>query len=251
MRLKQTFILPTTWPSQGALASSGSKLHICLSAFGMNRQREIPKIPNFNCSSESVTPTVTSPTEASPCKSSCASNASIYLISSTPHIVVALVCFVDVDQTNRGPKDVSDAVPSQKGSERKDTSTGCRARREAEIAKSDDGRVRLTAAHLRGLARDEERGPIESAGAPPAIPVPAIPREAQDAPMDDGAGAQAPMDVIGTSRKRNAEETGRETDDADRGGVQPDPGSMAGENMHETMQDAMALGADAVALAEA
>ena len=68
-------------------------------------------------------------------------------------------------------------------------SEGCRARLEAEIEKSDDGRVRLTTAHLRGLARDEERGPAESAGAPAAIPVPAIPGEAQDAPTDDGAGA--------------------------------------------------------------
>ena len=41
-------------------------------------------------------------------------------------------------------------------------SEGCRARLEAEIAKSDDGRVRLTTAYLRGLARDEERGPTES-----------------------------------------------------------------------------------------
>ena len=40
---------------------------------------------------------------------------------------------------------VSGAVPSQKGS---------RAQLEAEIAKSDDGRVRLTTACLRGLARD-------------------------------------------------------------------------------------------------
>ena len=86
---------------------------------------------------------------------------------------------------------------------------------------------------------------------PPAVPVPPIPGKAQDAPQDDGAGAQAPMDVIGTSRKRSAEEAGHETDDADRGGVQSDPGSMAGDSMHEAMRDAGALGADAVALADA
>ena len=40
---------------------------------------------------------------------------------------------------------------------------GCRARLEAAITKSDDGRVRLTTAFLRFLARDEERGPAESA----------------------------------------------------------------------------------------
>ena len=106
-------------------------------------------------------------------------------------------------------------------------------------------------AYLRGLTRDEERGTAESAGAPPAIPVPAIPGKAQDAPKDDGEGAQAPTDVIETSRKRSAEEAGHETYDADCGGVQPDPGSMADESMHEAMRDAGALGADAVALAEA
>ena len=35
--------------------------------------------------------------------------------------------------------------------------------------------------------------------------------------MDDGAGAQAPMDVVESSRKRSAEEAGREQDDATRG----------------------------------
>ena len=68
--------------------------------------------------------------------------------------------------------------------------------------------------------------------------------------MDDGAGAQAPMDVIETSRKRSADDAGHETDDADRGGVQPDPGSMAAD-MQEARRDAETLGADAVALAEA
>ena len=60
-------------------------------------------------------------------------------------------------------------------------SEGCRARLEAELAKSDDGRVRLTTAYLRGLARD---GP----GAPPAFLGPASSGESQDVPMvDDGS----------------------------------------------------------------
>ena len=70
----------------------------------------------------------------------------------------------------------------------------------------------MRTAYPRGLARDKERGPAESAGAPPAIPVPTIP----------GASG-APMDVLETSRKRSAEDAGHETDDAVRGGVQPDP----------------------------
>ena len=119
------------------------------------------------------------------------------------------------------------------------------SRVEAEIAKSDGGRVRLTTAHLRSLARDEGR-PAGSTGAPAAVPVPPIPGEAQDAPLDDGAGARAPMDVIETSRKRSVEHAGHETDDADRGGVQPDPGSMADDSMQEAMRDAGARGADAV-----
>ena len=122
--------------------------------------------------------------------------------------------------------------PFAEGKRAQGDSEGCRAQLEGEIANPDDGRVRLTTSNLRGLARDEERGPAESAGAPPAISVPRMPNEAQDAPTDDGAGAKAPMDVIETSRKRSADEAGHETDDADRGGVQPDPGSMAGESMH-------------------
>ena len=70
--------------------------------------------------------------------------------------------------------------------------------------------------------------------------------------MDDGAGVRAPMGVIGTSRKRSAEDAGHETDDADRGGVQPDPGSMADDDsMHEALRDTGVFGADAVTLAEA
>ena len=69
--------------------------------------------------------------------------------------------------------------------------------------------------------------------------------------MSDGAGVRAPMGVIETSRKGSAEDACRVTDDADRGGVQPDPGSMADDSMQEAMRDARALGADAATLAEA
>ena len=54
-------------------------------------------------------------------------------------------------------------------------SVGCRARLQAEIAKTDEGRLRLTTAYLRGLARDEGRRPAESAGAPAPVTVPPIP----------------------------------------------------------------------------
>ena len=38
-------------------------------------------------------------------------------------------------------------------------SEGCRARLEAEIAKTEDGRARFTTSYLRGLPRDEGGGP--------------------------------------------------------------------------------------------
>ena len=59
------------------------------------------------------------------------------------------------------------------------------------------------------------------------------------------------MDAVERSRKRSAEDAGHETDDAGRGGVEPDPGTTAGDSMQEAMRDAGALGAEAVALAEA
>ena len=40
------------------------------------------------------------------------------------------------------------------------------------------------------------------------------------------------------SRKRTAEDAGHATDDADRGGVQPDPGSMADGSMQDAMPGA-------------
>ena len=51
-------------------------------------------------------------------------------------------------------------------------------------------------------------------------------------------------------RKRQ-ENAGHEADDAGRGGTQPDPGSMVDDSMPELRREAEALGADAVALAEA
>ena len=69
--------------------------------------------------------------------------------------------------------------------------------------------------------------------------------------MDDGAGAQVPMDVVETSRKRNTKHAGHQQNDATRGGEQPDRGSLADAGMHEAMGDAGAIGADAMALAEA
>ena len=91
----------------------------------------------------------------------------------------------------------------------------------------------MTTAYLRGLGR-------ESAGAPGAVPVPPNP-DVQDSPMD----------AAETSRKRSAEDAGHMMDDADRGGAQPEPSSVADDSMQEARREAEALGADAVALAEA
>ena len=62
-------------------------------------------------------------------------------------------------------------------------SEGCRARLEAEIAKTDEVRVRLTPTYLRGLPRDEG-GPGVGVSAPAAVPVPPRPDGVQDEPMD-------------------------------------------------------------------
>ena len=59
------------------------------------------------------------------------------------------------------------------------------------------------------------------------------------------------MDAREASRKSSAEDAGHEADDAGRGGAQPDPGSMVDDCMPELRREAQALGADAVALAEA
>ena len=119
-------------------------------------------------------------------------------------------------------------------------SEGCRTRLEAEIAKTEDGRARLTTAYLRSLPRDEEREPDAGAEAPAAVPTPPRPDGVQDEPMD----------AREASRKRRAEDAGHEADDAGRGGAQPDPGSMVDDSMPELRREAEALGADAVALAE-
>ena len=114
-------------------------------------------------------------------------------------------------------------------------SEGCRARLEAEIAKTEEGRARLTTAYLRGLPRDEGGGPGAGVVAPAAVPVPPKPDGVQDDPMN----------AEETSRKRSAEDAGHEADDAGRGGAQPDPGSTAGDSIPELRRDAEALGADA------
>ena len=118
---------------------------------------------------------------------------------------------------------------------------GCGIRLEAEFAKTEEGRVRLTTAYLRGLPRDDGGGPGASVAAPAAVPVPTRPDRVQDEPMD----------ALEASRKRRAEDAGHEADDAGRGGAQPDPGSMVDDSMPELKREAEALGADAVALAEA
>ena len=77
-------------------------------------------------------------------------------------------------------------------------SEGCRARLEAEIAKTEDGRARLTTAHLRNLPHDEEKGPGAGVAAPAAVSVPPRPDGFQDEPMD----------AREASRNRSAEDAG-------------------------------------------
>ena len=101
-------------------------------------------------------------------------------------------------------------------------SEGCRARFEAEIAKTEEGRARSTKAYLGGLPRDEGGGPGAGVEAPAAaVPVPPRPDWVQDEPMN----------AEEASRKRSAEDAGHEADDAGRGGAQPDPGSMVDDSM--------------------
>ena len=52
-------------------------------------------------------------------------------------------------------------------------------------------------------------------------------------------------------RRERAKDAGHEADDAGRGGAEPDPDSMADDSMQEARREAEALGADAVAPAEA
>ena len=78
------------------------------------------------------------------------------------------------------------------GKRAQEHSEGCWARFEAEVAKTDEGRVRLTASYLRGPAR-------EDAGTPAAIPLPPIFDDVQDVPMD----AVENGDVEKTQRRRS------------------------------------------------
>ena len=59
----------------------------------------------------------------------------------------------------------------------------CRVRLEAEIAKTEEGRIRLTTANLRCLDR-------ESAGVPAAVPAPPNPG-VQDLPMDTAGTSES------------------------------------------------------------
>ena len=100
-------------------------------------------------------------------------------------------------------------------------------------------RARLTTACLRSLPRDEGREPGAGAEAPAAVPAPPRSDEVQDEPIN------APE----ASRKRSAEDAGHDADDAGRAGAQPDSRSMVDDSTPELRREA--LGADAVALAEA
>ena len=91
-------------------------------------------------------------------------------------------------------------------------SEGCRTRLEAETAKTDYGRARLTTAYLRSVPRDEGREPDAGTEAPAAAPAPPRLDGVQDEPMN----AREPL------RKRSAEDAGHEADDAGRGGAQPE-----------------------------
>ena len=75
-------------------------------------------------------------------------------------------------------------------------SEGCRARLEAEIAKTEEGRVRLTTAYLRGLPRDEGGGLGAGVAAPAAVPV---------TPRSDGVQDE-PMHAEEAPKKRSAED---------------------------------------------
>ena len=113
-------------------------------------------------------------------------------------------------------------------------SEGCRARLEAESAKTEEGRARLTTSYLRSLPRDEGRQLGTGAEAPAAVPAPPRSDEVQDKPMNNREA----------SRKRSAEVAGHEADDAGRGGAQPDAGSMVDDSMPELRREVEALGAD-------
>ena len=85
------------------------------------------------------------------------------------------------------------------------TAEGCRARLEAEIAKTS---IPV------GLARDEGRRPAESAGSPAVVPVPSISDEVQDEPMNAGeafSSAGSPSSAANDGRSgQSAEDVSRD-----------------------------------------
>ena len=119
-------------------------------------------------------------------------------------------------------------------------SEGCRARLKAEIAKTEEGRARLTTAYLRSLPRDEGRELGAGVEAPAAVPAP---------PRSDGVRDQ-PMNAREASRKRSAEDADHEVDDAGRGGAQPDPGSMVDGSMPEPRRGGLGARSRCLALGE-
>ena len=119
---------------------------------------------------------------------------------------------------------------------------GCRARLEAKAAKTGRWKSTLDNSSLErpgSRRREWSRGAVDHSSST---------GEVQDAPIDAEAREQDPMD-IGLSRNCSAEEAGHEADDTAYGDEQPDQGPLADARMHETVEVARVLDADAVALA--
>ena len=75
-------------------------------------------------------------------------------------------------------------------------SEGCRARLKAEIAKTEEGRARLTTAYLRSLPRDEGRELGAGVEAPAAVP------SATEIRWGSGPADECPRSVQKTQRRR-------------------------------------------------
>ena len=92
----------------------------------------------------------------------------------------------------------------RRGSELKETPKDAVHDSKSKSPRTEEGRTRLTSAHLRGLPRDEGRGPGAGVEAPAAVSAPPRSDEVQDGPMN----------AEETSRKRSAEDAGHDEDDA-------------------------------------